>query len=84
MKVARDVAGRLAGSALEGQAPDDVNRSMMPAIPVPWAHGAATVAYGKLPALDNASTCMCLWDGVITITDPGQERTAVSRSHRWA
>ena len=44
----------------------------VPAIPAPWAPGAANVQIGELPALDNTSTCQCLWAGTISITDPGQ------------
>lgn len=52
----------------------------MPCIPAtasPWSPGAATVAYGKMPALDNVSMCNCTWAGVITITNPGQTQTTV-------
>lgn len=47
----------------------------MPCMPVtaaPWAPGKATVLVDKMPALDNTSTLMCSWGGVITITSPGQ------------
>ena len=47
----------------------------MPCIPVttgPWDPGAITVNIGGQPALDQESTLMCMWGGVITITDPGQ------------
>jgi hypothetical protein len=27
----------------------------------------------NIPALDNTSTCTCMWTGVITITDPGEQ-----------
>lgn len=46
-----------------------------PCIPVttaPWAPGSPTVMIGGLPALNNLSTCMCAWAGVITITSSGQ------------
>jgi Domain of unknown function (DUF4280) len=52
----------------------------MPCIPAtvaPWAPGAPTVAYGKMPALDNTSKCMCMWAGVISITFPGQVQTSI-------
>jgi hypothetical protein len=47
----------------------------MPCIPVtaaPWIVGSPTVLLGKMPALNNMSTLMCMWGGVITITLPGQ------------
>jgi hypothetical protein len=47
----------------------------MPCIPAtmtPWTPGSPTVQIGMFPALDNPSTCMCNWAGVITIVDPGQ------------
>jgi len=51
----------------------------MPCLPVttPWKPGGATVPLGKMPTLDNASTCQCSWGGVITITNPGQVNTMV-------
>lgn len=47
----------------------------MPCIPVtatPWTPGSPTVLIGGMPALNNASTCMCTWGGVITVSSPGQ------------
>jgi hypothetical protein len=52
----------------------------MPCVPVttaPWVPGAATALIGNFPALDNVSTCMCAWGGVISITFPGQVTTQV-------
>ncbi len=46
-----------------------------PCLPVtvtPWAPGSPTVLLGNQPALNNGSTCNCVWGGVITITAPGQ------------
>jgi hypothetical protein len=46
----------------------------MPCVPViaaPWAPGSPTVLCGNVPALNNASKCMCNWGGVIQITSPG-------------
>ena len=46
-----------------------------PCIPVvisPWKVGAPTVLIGGMPALDNISTNLCTWGGLITITNPGQ------------
>jgi hypothetical protein len=44
----------------------------LPVIPAPWLPGSPTVLIGKLPALSNASKCMCAWGGVINITMAGQ------------
>ena len=44
----------------------------VPVIPAPWVVGSPTVLLGNMPALNNTSTLMCAWGGVITITVPGQ------------
>ena len=44
----------------------------IPATASPWMPGAPTVMIANQPALDNISTCMCNWAGVITVADPGQ------------
>lgn len=47
----------------------------MPCIPntvAPWVVGAPTVLLANMPALNNSSTLMCMWAGVIQITVPGQ------------
>jgi hypothetical protein len=49
----------------------------MPATTSPWVPGAPTVALAGQPALDNVSTCMCMWAGVISIVSPGQVQTEV-------
>lgn len=46
-----------------------------PCIPntvAPWAPGAPTVLIGNMPALNNSSKLMCMWAGVIQVTNPGQ------------
>jgi hypothetical protein len=43
-----------------------------PVIPAPWVPGSPTVLIGNMPALNNTSTCMCAWAGVISIVFPGQ------------
>jgi hypothetical protein len=50
--------------------------SPVPCVPVltPWTPGAIGVTINDVPALDDASECMCSWAGVITVGDPGQER----------
>jgi hypothetical protein len=35
------------------------------------------VMLGGMPALDNVSTCTCMWGGVISITTPAQVQTNV-------
>jgi hypothetical protein len=45
----------------------------IPATTSPWTPGAPNVVIATIPALDNISTCTCMWGGVITITDPGQQ-----------
>jgi Domain of unknown function (DUF4280) len=49
----------------------------IPATTAPWVTGAPTVMLGNQPALDNVSTCMCMWAGVISIVDPGETTTMV-------
>ncbi|HXU77100.1 MAG TPA: DUF4280 domain-containing protein [Methylomirabilota bacterium] len=51
----------------------------MPCIPVtvPWTPGSPTCLIGGMPALNNTSTCMCSWGGVITLGFPGQVTTNV-------
>lgn len=44
----------------------------VPNTPAPWAPGAATVMLQNFPALDNVSTLMCIWGGVITFANAGQ------------
>jgi len=47
----------------------------MPCIPAtvaPWVPGAPTVLLAYMPSLDNTSTLMCMWAGVITFITPGE------------
>ncbi len=47
----------------------------MPCIPMtvaPWVPGAPTVLLAYMPTLDNTSTLMCMWAGVISIMMPGE------------
>jgi len=44
----------------------------IPNTPAPWVPGAPTVLLCNLPALDNTSKLMCIWAGVIEITNAGQ------------
>jgi hypothetical protein len=52
----------------------------MPCIPVttsPWVPGAATVLLANNPTLDNTSTLMCMWGGVIQVVSPGEFTVSV-------
>ena len=49
----------------------------IPATPAPWVPGAPTVLLAKFPTLDNVSQLMCIWGGVITFTDAGEETVMV-------
>lgn len=44
----------------------------IPVTPAPWVVGSPTVMVGNMPALNNTSTLMCTWGGVITVVMPGQ------------
>ena len=50
----------------------------IPATTTPWSPGIEDVKIGKLKALDDSSTCNCMWGGEISIEMPGQEQTSVS------
>lgn len=49
----------------------------VPVIPAPWVPGAPTVLLNGIPALNNTSTCLCTWLGVISVTSPGQMTVSV-------
>lgn len=42
----------------------------LPNTPIPWATGSPTVSIGKMPALNNCSTCTCVYGGMISIVNP--------------
>lgn len=44
----------------------------VPATTMPWAPGCPNVLLNNLPALNNTSTCACLWAGVVSVASPGQ------------
>lgn len=50
----------------------------IPNTPAPWIPGSPTVLLGSMPMLDNTSTCMCMWAGVISIVMPGQLTTSIA------
>jgi hypothetical protein len=49
----------------------------IPNTPSPWVPGAATVLLGNQPSLDNVSTLQCMWGGVITFTNPGEQTVMI-------
>ncbi|MGA3125493.1 MAG: DUF4280 domain-containing protein [Candidatus Korobacteraceae bacterium] len=49
----------------------------IPNTPSPWVTGAPTVLLGNQPTLDNISQLMCIWGGVITFVDAGEETVQV-------
>ncbi len=49
----------------------------VPSTAAPWVPGAPTVLIGNMSALNDSSTLMCMWGGVIQITNPGQFKTQV-------
>jgi hypothetical protein len=44
----------------------------IPVTPAPWVAGAPNVLLGNMPTLDDISTLMCTWGGVITFVTPGE------------
>lgn len=50
----------------------------IPATPSPWITGAVNILLGNQPSLSSDSKLMCLWAGVITIVQPGEETVLVS------
>lgn len=44
----------------------------VPVTPAPWTPGAPTVLLAAAPTLDNQSTLMCTWGGVIQVAVPGE------------
>ncbi len=49
-----------------------------PVTVAPWAPGAPTTLVANMPALTNASQCMCAYGGAITITTPVAMKTMVT------
>jgi hypothetical protein len=45
----------------------------IPNTPAPWMPGAPTVLLNNFPALDDTSKVMCIWAGVIEVSNPGQQ-----------
>jgi hypothetical protein len=49
----------------------------IPATPAPWTPGAPNVLLADAPALDDQSTLLCMWAGVIQVTDPGEVTVSI-------
>ena len=49
----------------------------IPNTPAPWVTGAPNVILGNFPTLDNVSTLMCMWGGVIQFINPGEMTVTV-------
>jgi hypothetical protein len=49
----------------------------IPVTPAPWAPGAPTVVLAAIPTLDNQSSLMCTWGGVIHVVVPGEFTVSV-------
>lgn len=49
----------------------------VPATAAPWIPGAPTVLIANMPALDNVSTCLCNWGGVIKVASPATVKTMI-------
>lgn len=44
----------------------------IPNIVSPWTPGSGTVTLRMIPTLNNTSQCVCVWGGIVTVTNPGQ------------
>ena len=49
----------------------------MPMTVAPWAPGSPTVLVAGSPALNQTSSLVCLWGGVIKFTAPGQTKDMI-------
>ncbi len=50
----------------------------VPVTPAPWTPGSPTVILAGQPALTNECTLMCIWGGVISVSEPGQATVTVA------
>jgi len=48
-----------------------------PMTPAPWIPGAATILLGNQPSLSSDSKLMCVWTGMISIIEPGEETVEI-------
>jgi hypothetical protein len=44
----------------------------LPSTAAPWVVGSTTFLIGNMPALNDSSSLMCTWGGVIQVNNPGQ------------
>ena len=49
----------------------------IPAVTAPWLPGASAVLVANKPALNAGSKTICMWGGVIQITNPGNGNVIV-------
>jgi len=49
----------------------------VPATSAPWIVGAPTVMLANMPMLNNSSTCICSYGGVISVSYAGQSTVMV-------
>jgi hypothetical protein len=61
-----------AGAMAASGAPPPPPPMCVPTVPAPWMPGSSTVLVNNLPALNDYSTCACVWGGLISIVSPGQ------------
>ncbi|MBX9977397.1 MAG: DUF4280 domain-containing protein [Alphaproteobacteria bacterium] len=54
-----------------------VPQACTPVFPAPWAPGKPNVILRDQPALDNNSILMCVYAGVISVTDPGETKVTL-------
>jgi hypothetical protein len=66
------IAATAAANGVETPAP------CVPATTTPWSPGIADVKIGGFNALDNSSTCACMWAGEISFSDAGEEDVTLS------
>jgi len=52
-----------------------VPQACVPVTVAPWSAGAVTVTNNNFPLLNNTSTCMCAWGGVISVSNPVPVKT---------
>ncbi len=49
-------------------------QACIPVTVAPWIPGNSTVVLHQIPAVDEGCTLMCLWGGVIEVSDAKQEK----------